>query len=101
MLKEFLSYIFFFVLLFVSLVVFCCFIVNGYDGLLFGIFFVNKDFKVYFDVFNVGIGVGIVIFIYQIGSVVVIFCIGFVIDIWGCCVGMCIGVSIIVFGVVI
>lgn len=89
------------VLLFASMVAFCCSTANGYDGSLFGTLLANEAFKKYFNVDNVGIGAGIVTSIYQIGSVTAIPFIGPAIDTWGRRAGMCIGASVIVLGVVI
>ncbi|KAM0214190.1 hypothetical protein ACHAQD_005541 [Fusarium lateritium] len=88
-------------LIFASMVAFCCSTANGYDGSLFGTLLANDDFKKFFDVDNKGIGAGIVTSMYQIGSVVAIPCVGPGIDTWGRRAGMAIGAFIIVVGIII
>lgn len=46
------------ILIFASMVAFCCSTANGYDGSLFGTLLANDDFKKFFDVDNKGIGAG-------------------------------------------
>ncbi|EWZ33365.1 hypothetical protein FOCG_15694 [Fusarium oxysporum f. sp. radicis-lycopersici 26381] len=89
------------ILIFASMVAFCCSTANGYDGSLFGTLLSNEDFKKFFDVDNKGIGAGIVTSMYQIGSVVAIPAVGPAIDTWGRRVGMTIGSFIIIIGVII
>ncbi|KAM5349547.1 hypothetical protein ACJ41O_006052 [Fusarium nematophilum] len=84
-----------------SFVAFCCSTANGFDGSLLGVLLSNKNFKNYFGVGNAGIEAGIVTSMYQIGSVVAIPFVGPAIDTWGRRVGMCIGSSIIIIGVII
>ncbi|KAK2668618.1 Major facilitator, sugar transporter-like [Fusarium oxysporum f. sp. vasinfectum] len=71
------------ILIFASMVAFCCSTANGYDGSLFGTLLANSDFMDFFGVDNKGIGAGIVTSMYQIGSVVAIPAVGPAIDTWG------------------
>ncbi|KAF4416354.1 lactose permease [Fusarium acutatum] len=89
------------ILIFASMVAFCCSTANGYDGSLFGTLLANDDFKNFFDVDNKGIGAGIVTSMYQIGSVVAIPAVGPAIDTWGRRAGMTIGSFIIIIGIII
>ncbi|KAF5012786.1 hypothetical protein FDECE_1206 [Fusarium decemcellulare] len=89
------------ILIFASMVAFCCSTANGYDGSLFGTLLSNKAFKKFFEVSNAGIETGIVTSMYQIGSVVAIPFVGPAIDTWGRRMGMTIGSSIIIIGVII
>ncbi|KAM0425948.1 hypothetical protein ACHAPT_008887 [Fusarium lateritium] len=88
-------------LLVAILVAFCCSTANGYDGSLLGTLLSNKKFKKFFGVGNAGIEAGIVTSMYQIGSVVALPFVGPFIDSWGRRVGMTIGASIIIIGVII
>lgn len=45
-------------LIFASLVAFCCSTTNGYDGSLFGTLLANDTFKAFFGVKNAGIEAG-------------------------------------------
>jgi sugar porter (SP) family MFS transporter len=89
------------ILIFASMVAFCCSTANGYDGSLFGTLLSTDDFKNFFGVDNKGIEAGIVTSMYQIGSVAAIPLVGPCIDTWGRRVGMTIGAWIIIVGVVI
>ncbi|KAF6816332.1 lactose permease [Colletotrichum musicola] len=82
-------------------VAFCCSTANGYDGSLLGTLLSSDAFKDFFSVGNKGIGAGIVTSMYQIGSVISIPFLGPAIDTWGRRVGMLIGCSIILIGVII
>lgn len=46
------------ILIFASMVAFCCSTANGYDGSLFGTLLANSDFMDFFGVDNKGIGAG-------------------------------------------
>jgi len=46
------------VLIFASMVAFCCSTANGYDGSLFGTLLSTDDFKAFFGVDNKGIEAG-------------------------------------------
>lgn len=85
----------------ISVVGFCCSTSNGFDSSLFGNLLSQDKFQKFFDVSNVGIGAGIVSSMTQIGGVAALPFIGPAIDTFGRKVGMFIGASIIILGVII
>jgi sugar porter (SP) family MFS transporter len=85
----------------ICLIGFCCSTSNGFDSSLFGSLLANPTFKSFFDVGNVGLEAGIVSSMNQIGGVVAIPFIGPALDTFGRRVGMFIGASIIIIGVII
>ncbi|KFA76953.1 hypothetical protein S40288_05192 [Stachybotrys chartarum IBT 40288] len=101
MIKEPPSYKAPLILVIASAVAFCCSTANGYDGSLFGTLLANQYFNEFFGTRNAGIGAGLVTAIYQIGGVVALPFVGPCIDTWGRRVGMLIGSSIILLGVII
>lgn len=82
-------------------VAFCCSTANGYDGSLFGTLLANEDFKLFYDLDNIGSKAGVVTAMYQIGSVVAIPFIGPAIDTYGRRGGMFVAGLIISLGVII
>lgn len=84
----------------ISIVGFCCSTSNGFDSSLFGALLANKSFKDFFNVGSVGLGAGIVSSMNQIGAVVSLPFVGPALDTFGRKVGMFIGASIIILGVV-
>ncbi|KAG4419453.1 hypothetical protein IFR04_007410 [Cadophora malorum] len=85
----------------ISMVGFCCSTSNGFDSSLFGNLLSQDKFKEFFSVSNVGIGAGIVSSMTQIGGVAALPFIGPAIDTFGRKVGMFIGATIIIMGVII
>lgn len=85
----------------ISIVGFCCSTSNGFDSSMFGNLLSQKDFQKFFNVGNVGIGAGIVSSMNQIGGVVAIPFIGPALDTFGRRIGMFIGASVIIIGVII
>ncbi|KAI9052294.1 hypothetical protein LZ554_003648 [Drepanopeziza brunnea f. sp. 'monogermtubi'] len=85
----------------ISVVGFCCSTSNGFDSSLFGNLLSQTNFQEFFGVGNVGIKAGIVSSMTQIGGVAAIPFIGPAIDTFGRRIGMFIGASIILLGVII
>lgn len=83
----------------ISIVGFCCSTSNGFDSSLFGALLANDAFKSFFAVGSVGLQAGIVSSMNQIGAVVSLPFVGPALDTFGRKVGMFIGASIIVIGV--
>jgi len=85
----------------ISIIGFCCSTSNGFDSSLFGALLANGSFKAFFAVGSVGLQAGIVSSMNQIGAVVSLPFVGPALDTFGRRVGMFIGASIIIIGVII
>jgi MFS family permease len=83
----------------ISIIGFCCSTSNGFDSSLFGALLANGSFKAFFAVGSVGLQAGIVSSMNQIGAVVSLPFVGPALDTFGRKVGMFIGASIIIVGV--
>lgn len=80
---------------------FLCSIMDGFDASLLNGLLQNDDFKSYFHGANTGIWVGIVAFLYQIGSIAAAPFTGPAIDTWGRRQGIFIGTFVIIMGTVV
>ena len=74
---------------------------NGYDASLINGLLQNDNFKHFFGGSNKGVWVGIVAFLYQIGSIASIPFAGPTFDTWGRRKGILISVCVIIFGIII
>ena len=74
---------------------------NGYDASLINGLLQNDNFKNFFDGSNKGVWVGIIAFLYQVGSIASIPFTGPIFDSWGRRKGIFISVGIIILGTVI
>lgn len=82
----------------ICVVGFLCSIMNGYDSSLLDGLLQNHTFRAYFHGSNVGIWVGIVSFLYQIGSLAAVPFVGPALDTYGRRKGIFIGVCIVMIG---
>ena len=80
---------------------FLCEALNGFDSSLLNGLLQNTDFKSYFHGSNIGIWVGLISFLYQIGSIAAIPFVGPALDTWGRRKGIFTGVCIVIIGVTI
>ena len=80
---------------------FLCSTMNGFDASLLNGLLQNEDFKTYFHGANTGIWVGIVAFLYQIGSIAATPFTGPAVDAWGRRRGIFIGAFVVTIGTVV
>ena len=77
---------------------FLCSTMNGYDSSILDGLLQNHTFRAYFHGSNTGIWVGVVSFLYQIGSIAGIPFVGPALDTWGRRTEIFIGVRIVIIG---
>lgn len=84
-----------------SFVGFLCSTMNGYDTSLINNLSNDENFKAQFNIDNKGLEAGIVVSIYQVGSVVALPFVGPAVDTWGRRVGMLIGAGFVIIGTIV